>query len=91
MYKEQFEKGKKVAEQLRKDKKAQKEASEAEEKVVTEEVVMKAQEEISTNEPEQQSDGNVLDRLRELGQLRDDGIISEEEFQAMKKKLIDNF
>ena len=93
MYKEQFEKGKKVAEQLRKDKKAQKEASEAEGKVVTEEVVMKAQEETSTetNGPAPQSDGNVLDRLRELGQLRDEGIISEEEFQTMKKKLIDNF
>ena len=33
----------------------------------------------------------MLDRLRELGKLRDEGILSEEEFQSMKAKLIASF
>jgi hypothetical protein len=39
-----------------------------------------------------QESGNVaptyIQELRELGKLRDDGIISEEEFQAKKRKLL---
>ncbi|MBV6656082.1 MAG: DUF697 domain-containing protein [Mameliella sp.] len=89
MYKEQFEKGKKVAEQLRKDKSAHQEAEEA----AKENPASYAQSspEERTPEPTAGSKDNVIERLRELGKLRDDGIISEEEFQNMKAKLIQSF
>lgn len=99
LYKEQFEKGKKVAEQLRKDEKARKEAeadkkakAEAEAKVKAEaETKVKAEAEKDKAAGNEEKEGNVLQRLKELGQLRDNGIISEEEFQDMKKKLISEF
>lgn len=91
MYREKFEKGKKVAEELRRDKKAQKEADE----------VAKARKEkgdIPTPPaPAAEEPGpdkgreDVLVKLRELGDLRSQGIISEEEFQDMKQKLIEQF
>lgn len=98
MYKEQFEKGKKVAEQLKKDREAQKEAKKAEEKMQKQEPATEPAPS-SSKEPETKaqpdtagdSSGSVIDRLKELGGLRDQGVISEEEFQQMKKKLIDNF
>lgn len=36
-----------------------------------------------------ENDGNVSNRLRELSELRKDGIITEEEFNQQKKKLLD--
>lgn len=97
MYKEQFEKGKKVAEQLKKDKKAQNEARKAEENIQqepeTESPAPSESKASSSTESTTSGTGteNVIERLRELGHLRDQGVISEEEFQAMKKKLIDQF
>lgn len=93
LYKEQFEKGKKVAEQLRKDQKARKEA-ESEKKAQEEaEAKVKAAAEKTAEKaaaaPEKES--SVIQRLRELAELRDKGVISEEEFQEMKKKLIREF
>ncbi len=35
--------------------------------------------------------GDILARLKELGELKEKGVISEEEFTIMKKKLIDEF
>ena len=90
LYKEQFEKGKKVAEQLRKDQKARKEA-EAEGKAQAEaEAKVKAEAE-KAGPAAIARDGNVIQRLKELAELRDNGVISEEEFQEMKKKLIREF
>ena len=90
LYKEQFEKGKKVAEQLRKDQKARQEA-EAEGKAQAEaEAKVKAEAE-KAGAVSQEKDGNVIQHLKELAELRDNGIISEEEFQEMKKKLIREF
>ena len=94
LYKEQFEKGKKVAEQLRKDEKARKEAeadkkakAEAEAKVKAEaETKVKAEAEKDKAAGNEEKEGNVLQRLKELGQLRDNGIISEEEFQDMRER-----
>lgn len=89
MYNEKFEKGKKVAEQLQKDHDAKVEASKKAEpkkvKVVEAEGVKE--------EPKQTTSGTnqVLEKLRELGDLRTKGIISEEEFEQMKRKLIENF
>ncbi|MCB0556224.1 MAG: DUF697 domain-containing protein [Phaeodactylibacter sp.] len=90
LYKEQFEKGKKVAEQLRKDDKARKEAEAAERK--TQEASEKAaRESVKTPPPQANDEKDVIARLKEIAKLRDDGIISEGEFQEMKKKLIQDF
>ena len=75
MYKEKFEKGKKVAEEIKK------------EQAKKQEVVEKA-EHTKVHIKEQK---DVISRLTELGELKEKGIISDEEFQAMKKKLIKEF
>ncbi|MEE2953540.1 MAG: SHOCT domain-containing protein [Bacteroidota bacterium] len=36
------------------------------------------------------NDGNKYDNLRKLGVLRDDGILTEEEFQKEKKKILES-
>ena len=68
LYNEKFEKGKKVAEQIKKDNEKKREAAE------------QAQ--------EARTSGKAVDKLRELAELRKEGLITEEEFTAMKKKLI---
>ncbi|MCB9338838.1 MAG: DUF697 domain-containing protein [Lewinellaceae bacterium] len=87
MYKEQFEKGKKVAEELRKQQEAKKKAEEA---------IVDADELVpDKNAPEPApaaakapSDSEVINRLKELGELKAGGIITEEEFDRMKKRII---
>lgn len=82
MYKEQFEKGKKVAEQWRKE---QKEYAE-------EEIDKFKETETAAAETFQTGDQNaVIEKLKELAQLKEQGIISEAEFQQMKDKLIQGF
>lgn len=68
MYNEKFEKGKKVAEQVKKENDKKREAA--------------AQTE------DMRTSGKAVDKLKELAELRREGLISEEEFTAMKKKLI---
>ena len=79
MYKEKFEKGKKVARQLRKEEEAKRK--------VTQSPVETAS---SANEKIDQTK-DVITRLKELAELKEQGIISQEEFDAMKKKLFDEF
>ena len=86
MYKEKFEKGKKVAEQWKKEEEAKKKEEEA----------AKADQEATTTETPANtatasSSNNIIEKLKELGQLKEAGIISEEEFAEMKKKLIEDF
>ncbi len=88
LYKEKFEKGKKVAEQLR--KKGRKKAEDVEETVED----FTASAAAAAEEALEKASGKgekILDKLRELAELRDQGVISEDEFQEMKKKLIDSF
>ena len=68
MYNEKFEKGKKVAEQIKKENERKREAAEQ---------AMDAR-----------ASGKAVDKLKELAELRKEGLITEEEFTAMKKKLI---
>lgn len=65
LYDEKFEKGKEVAEDLKKQQEAQ-----------------------ETKVKEAESD--VLVRIKELAALKDQGLITEEEFVQLKKKLIDS-
>lgn len=75
-YKEKFEKGKKVAEELRK-----------------EESEKKAKTSAPKGDPEATptSQNAVLERIKQLAEMKDQGIISPEEFEQMKKKLIEEF
>ena len=73
LYKEKFEKGKKVAEEWRKQQQ---------------------QKEVLPEEPLATTASNkdeVLHRIKELADLKASGAITEEEFEQMKKKLIDQF
>lgn len=84
LYNEKFEKGKKVAEKLQKDHEEKAEAAKKAKKV-------KAEEKPAESTEKNTGSDQVLEKLRELGELRDQGTISEEEFEKMKKKLIENF
>ncbi len=68
MYNEKFEKGKKVAEQIKKEN----------EKI----------RETVKNAEEAKTSGEAIERIKELAELKREGLISEEEYTAMKKKLI---
>ena len=68
MYNEKFEKGKQVAEQIRKEQDRKRKAAE--------------------DALEHKTSGKLVDKLRELAELKKEGLITEEEFTAMKKKLI---
>ena len=74
-YNEKFEKGKKVAEDI-KEKTEKKQA---------------AVEKVEKMEMKQEGKKDIIGRLKELGDLKESGVISEEEFEQMKKKLIDDF
>jgi uncharacterized protein (DUF697 family) len=109
LYKEKFEKGKKVAEQLHKEQKEKRSKGEedlpegnakvrapkpqqvAEEDIVPSEPVAEKRSTKPTAEPtEPKTNGKeILEELKKLAELRDNGIISEEEFSVMKKKFID--
>jgi uncharacterized protein (DUF697 family) len=90
MYREKFEKGKRVARQLRKQEMEKDKARQKEEAFS-----YSSKTETAAEQPEKEEssdDGKTaIDRLKELGRLRDEGIISEEEFQEMKKKVIKAF
>lgn len=76
LYKEKFEKGKKVVEEWR-----------MQEKVTKEEDLSPFETTTPTAPPSEE----VLTRLKQLAVLKEEGVISEEEFERMKKKLIDQF
>ena len=72
LYNEKFEKGKQMAEEIRKQE---------EEKTEAFKVSKKAKEQTaSTDDP--------IAKLKELAQLKKDGIISKEEFKKLKKKIV---
>lgn len=91
MYNEKFEKGKKVAEQLQKDHEAKVEASKKSATIKVEVEPKTVEKETAKTTSAKASSTQVLDKLRELGDLRTKGIISEEEFEQMKRKLIESF
>jgi len=83
LYKEKFEKGKKVAKEWKEEAEAA--ASEATETTST---TTSTTSSTTTNS----SDNNaVVERLKEIAELKESGIITEEEFLEMKKKIIERF
>lgn len=87
MYQEQFEKGKKVADELRRQQEAKKKA---EENTTAESPTAGTAPDVAAAPatPAAPSDADVLNRLKELGELKTAGIITEEEFERMKKRII---
>jgi uncharacterized protein (DUF697 family) len=73
LYKEKFEKGKKVAEEWRKQQQQKEDLPE------------------DPVSPKASNKDEVLHRIKELADLKAAGAITEEEFEQMKKKLIDQF
>ncbi|MDX1478634.1 MAG: DUF697 domain-containing protein [Saprospiraceae bacterium] len=67
VYNEKFEKGKKVAQEIKNEQDRQKQSFKVKDN--------------GASDP--------VEKLKELAQLKKDGIISDEEFEAMKKKIID--
>ncbi len=93
MYREQFEKGKKVAEELRKQQEAKKKAEESTAGSADAPAAEPAPNpnvepapEPATAKPT--SDADTITRLKELGELKAAGIITDEEFERMKKRII---
>jgi len=81
LYKEQFEKGKKVAEELRQQQQAKRNAAEEAAKE------MGSTEEDPEAEEFDPTDGMIA-RLKQLGDLKAAGVITEEEFEEMKKRVM---
>ena len=83
-YKEKFEKGKKIAKQM-------KEEQEEAEKEANSTVENGQSAPADTVETVEEDSNDVLAKLKELGELKASGVISDKEFEKMKKKLIDDF
>lgn len=90
LYEEKFEKGKKVAEELRNQQEAKKKAME-DAAIETLEAETKTTEEENEEVVVKKESINVIEKLKELGELKESDLITEEEFQRMKKKLIEKF
>lgn len=84
LYKEQFEKGKSVAEELRKQQAAKEKAEAADAPLESELVPDTHAAAASKSSPE----ADVITRLKELGELKAGGIITEEEFDKMKQRIL---
>lgn len=91
MYNEKFEKGKKVAEQWKKEKEAEERAHGETNSEPTPTPTAEPAEATKVDTEVSKTSQDVLAKLRELGELRDQGIISPEEFERLKKKLIADF
>jgi uncharacterized protein (DUF697 family) len=75
-YDDQFEKGKKVAEDLKDETEPKSAASQSQEF---------SKEDVLTNSPD------IVKKLKELSELKEMGVIDEEEFKQMKARLIENY
>jgi uncharacterized protein (DUF697 family) len=95
LYKEKFEKGKKMAEQVKKEEAEGKENGKTVKKVKlekeTEEATATVEMKTETTPATPSSKDEVLKKIKELAEMKNQGVISEQEFQEMKKKLIDKF
>ncbi len=102
-YDEQFEKGKKVAEDINKEEKKKQEAPKEESVEVKDEtpeevdVVVDVKDDSSKTTTQKASSEKtkandaIVGKLKELAELKEMGVITEDEFNEMKKRLIENF
>jgi uncharacterized protein (DUF697 family) len=80
IYEEEFEKGKKVASDLKAKKDNDTEETDSSEEIVTE----------AGNTPDDEKT-DLYDQLLKLGDLKEKGVITAEEFEEMKKKIVAKF
>jgi len=94
VYKEKFEKGKKVAKEMR-EKQAEAEKTEAaapvEEVAYQEPEIQEPVPVVSMEETAEEKGKRILAKLKEVSEMKDKGILTEEEFEKMKDKLIAQF
>ncbi len=108
-YQEKFEKGKKVAKDIREEEKrkednngggfrktetAAQENNFKEEPVVQEPIAeepIQKEEPAAAVDPKPNQQDKILSKIRELAKLKDEGILSDEEFQQMKMKVLEKF
>lgn len=83
MYNEQFEKGKKMAEELRQQQDAKRQAAKEDA-----ETAPSAEEKTASNNGQDAETDSTIARLKQLGELRDAGIITDFEFERMKKRVL---
>lgn len=91
-YQEQFEKGKQVARDLKRDKNAtQKQATSG--GFTRKTAPADEQPTPATDAPGHQTDAQdlVVQKIKELAALKAEGLLSEEEFQQMKQKVLDRY
>jgi len=81
IYEEELEKGKKVAEDLKEKAKAETASSTS----------TSTPNESSPPPPKTKVENDIYSELTKLGELKEKGIITEEEFSKMKKEIIDKF
>jgi uncharacterized protein (DUF697 family) len=84
-YDEQFEKGKTVVEDIQKE---EKETVKEDEAQYTE---TKTPEKVVKEEKVQNDNSEIVRKLKELAELKEMGVIDDEEFAQMKARLIDNY
>lgn len=92
LYKEKFEKGKKVAQTLQRQQREQDQQRQAADRI-QEMTTPRAGRPSETAETAAEADAvtSTITRIRELAAMRDQGVISEEEFQEMKRRVIEEF
>jgi len=94
VYKEKFEKGKKVAKEMRaKQEQAEKAADipVPDEAAYNEPVEKPAVPVVSMEETAEEKGRRILGKLKEISEMKDKGILTDEEFEKMKDKLIAQF
>lgn len=82
VFKEKFEKGKKVAEDLKNEQDENVEEGQPVTEIAVDDIP------VGESSPKKE---DILAKLKELGELKAQGVITEEEFAEMKKKLISSF
>lgn len=97
-YEEQFEKGKTVVEDIKKEEEVQKATAEATANTDRTVINMQATAPIeptpqATVQPAAAENNNdvIIKKLKDLAELKDMGVITEEEFTQMKARLIENY
>jgi uncharacterized protein (DUF697 family) len=93
-YDEQFEKGKKVAEDLKEEAEKKKTEKKSSEETQEKPFDVKKEEKPKTeskSEGSKNENSDIVKKLKELAELKEMGVINEEEFSQMKARLIENF
>ncbi|MEK7253316.1 MAG: DUF697 domain-containing protein [Bacteroidota bacterium] len=88
LYDEQFEKGKKIAEELRQQRDAKRKAETEATAAASETAPPPSAAAADQFVPDPGVSAEQITRLKELAELKTGGIITEEEFERMKKKII---